>query len=50
MFPAILHKTDLRFAPPERGGIFGDRVFYKRFVPTGREVGQKILGKKKFEL
>ena len=26
----------LRFAPLERGGIFGARAFYKHYVPPGR--------------
>jgi len=28
--------TGLRFAPLERGGMYGGPAFYKHYVPTGR--------------
>jgi len=36
MFPAMVLKSGVRFAPLERAEIFSAHAFYKRYVPTGR--------------
>jgi len=33
--------VQFHFAPLERGGYLAGRAFYKHFVPTGREPGDK---------